>query len=270
MNMKKKVLGWNINQRSGMGNGIPQLVIDELINQDADIIVLTEIYKDDTIEYFWAEMDRAGYAHAITQNTGTNEVAILWRRNMFELLAVDDSVVTKAENNNPNLLLVDLLDEKGQKLTIVGYRIRIVDYDKRAEELKIVVEKANEKKNPVLMITDSNNLRREPIEQRWNLSVMDEILTEKNFERHTPGGQSIFAEKADRGYSYEFAEDHIITRKIKEVVLGRYDRDFVYRDKAAYPWGKDFQIYGEKNGSRLSIQLGFPDHAIIKGYITLR
>ena len=104
MNMKKKVLGWNINQRSGMGNGIPQLVIDELIDQDADIIVLTEIYKDDTIEYFWAEMDRAGYAHAITQNTGTNEVAILWRRNMFELLAVDDSVVTKAENSNPNLL----------------------------------------------------------------------------------------------------------------------------------------------------------------------
>lgn len=40
--MKHKVIGWNINQRSGFGNDIPQFVIDELIHQDADIIVLTE------------------------------------------------------------------------------------------------------------------------------------------------------------------------------------------------------------------------------------
>ena len=40
--MKSKVIGWNINQRSGMGKGIPQFVIDELIDQNADIIVLTD------------------------------------------------------------------------------------------------------------------------------------------------------------------------------------------------------------------------------------
>ena len=66
--MKSKVIGWNINQRSGMGKGIPQFVIDELIDQNADIIVLTELFQHSTIGYFWAEMERAGYQHAVTQN----------------------------------------------------------------------------------------------------------------------------------------------------------------------------------------------------------
>lgn len=47
--MKQKVIGWNINQRSGMGNSIPQFVIDELIYQNADIIVLTELFKNSAI-----------------------------------------------------------------------------------------------------------------------------------------------------------------------------------------------------------------------------
>ena len=68
--MKSKVIGWNINQRSGMGKGIPQFVIDELIDQNADIIVLTELFQHSTIGYFWAEMERAGYQHAVTQNDG--------------------------------------------------------------------------------------------------------------------------------------------------------------------------------------------------------
>ena len=55
--MKSKVIGWNINQRSGMGKGIPQFVIDELIDQNADIIVLTELFQHSTIGYFWAEPD---------------------------------------------------------------------------------------------------------------------------------------------------------------------------------------------------------------------
>lgn len=60
--------------------GIPQFVIDELIDQNADIIVLTELFQHSTIGYFWAEMERAGYQHAVTQNNGTNEVGILWKR----------------------------------------------------------------------------------------------------------------------------------------------------------------------------------------------
>ena len=47
--MKRKVLGWNINQRSGLGKEIPELVFQELLAQDADIIVLTEVVKNDSL-----------------------------------------------------------------------------------------------------------------------------------------------------------------------------------------------------------------------------
>lgn len=176
--MKSKVIGWNINQRSGMGKGIPQFVIDELIDQNADIIVLTELFQHSTIGYFWAEMERAGYQHAVTQNDGTNEVGILWKKDVYTFLAVDDSVVTTMKNNHPNFLLVDLEDQNGQLLTVAGFRIRMVDYSQRAEELEIVVNKAKEKKNPVLMIADCNNLRRETTETSWNLQVVDHILSQ--------------------------------------------------------------------------------------------
>lgn len=60
--MKSKVIGWNINQRSGMGKGIPQFVIDELIDQNADIIVLTELFQTGTARLVisglrWSEPD---------------------------------------------------------------------------------------------------------------------------------------------------------------------------------------------------------------------
>ena len=41
--MNRKVLGWNINQSSGLGKEIPEFVLQELLEQDADVIVLTEV-----------------------------------------------------------------------------------------------------------------------------------------------------------------------------------------------------------------------------------
>lgn len=56
--MKKslKIIEWNINQRSGHNaynhdDSIPQLVSDEIKEQSADIVVLTEFYK----RYKWEE-----------------------------------------------------------------------------------------------------------------------------------------------------------------------------------------------------------------------
>jgi hypothetical protein len=117
------------------------------------------------------------------------------------------------------------------------------------------------------MIADCNNLRRATTETSWNLYVVDHILSKGGFERHTPCGQSIFEEHAERGYAYEFAEDHLITRDIV-VELGDYDREFVRRDRIAYPWGKDFQTYDKEHSRRVSVEPGFPDHAIVKGYLS--
>lgn len=72
--MNRKVLGWNINQRSGLGKGIPELVFQELLAQDADIIVLTEVVKNDSLNSFIQKMREAGYESAISKNENTNEV----------------------------------------------------------------------------------------------------------------------------------------------------------------------------------------------------
>ena len=65
--MSRKVLGWNINQRSGLGKEIPELVFQELLAQDADIIVLTEVVKNDSLSVFIQKMREAGYESAISR-----------------------------------------------------------------------------------------------------------------------------------------------------------------------------------------------------------
>ena len=40
-----KILNWNVNQRSGLGKQIPDVVVNELKHLDADVVCLTE-YKN--------------------------------------------------------------------------------------------------------------------------------------------------------------------------------------------------------------------------------
>ena len=78
--MNRKVLGWNINQRSGLGKEIPEFVLQELLEQDADVIVLTEVVKNDSLLVFLQKMHEAGYESAISKNEDTNEVCIGTRK----------------------------------------------------------------------------------------------------------------------------------------------------------------------------------------------
>lgn len=264
--MKNKIIGWNINQRSGMGGRIPDWVAEELLEQKADIIVLTELYRATNIEKLWNKMKDSGYEYAITKNgAGMNEVGILWRKELYTLIAVDDSVVSEAANNAPNLLIVDLEDRHHNRITVVGFRIRIVEHGERVKELQTVIDKVGQYRNPVIMVADGNNLRRGTEETVWNLKVMDEMLGASGFRRNTPEGSSIFAEQSERGREYEFAEDHIIDRNMK-ITMEPYDRDFVRRAPLIYLHGKDFQWINSENGEMENILPGFPDHAIVKGY----
>lgn len=267
--MKNKIIGWNINQRSGIGSRIPEWVEEELLEQKADIIVLTELYKVGNIEKFWNKMKASGYEYAITHNgAGMNEVGILWRTELYTLIAVDDSVVSKAGNNAPNLLIVDLEDRHHNGITVAGFRIRIVEHRERAKELQAVMDKVGQYQNPVIMVADGNNLRRGTEETAWNLKVMDEMLRASGFQRNTPDGSSIFGEHSDNGKAYEFAEDHIIGRNVK-ITMEPYDRDFVRRAPLIYLHGKDFQWINFEIGETESILPGFPDHAIVKGYYAI-
>ena len=268
--MSRKVIGWNINQRSGMGKGIPRLVPQELIEQDSDIIVLTEVVKNDSFPVFLEQMHEAGYASATSKNETTNEVCILWKEELYQIHTVDDSLITAIENDNPNYLSVQLKDNEGKTFNVVGYRIRVGnkettdEYEGRARQMRIVTEKLAALNGPALVVTDSNNLRRGATIKEWNLSVLDSMLADVGFERNTPAGSSIFAETA-RSTEYEFAEDHIIAKGV-EVRDVEYDRNFVKRDPDVYIWRKDFTKHIEGTSHNEYIPVGYPDHAIVKGY----
>lgn len=271
--MSRKVLGWNINQRSGLGKEIPELVFQELLAQDADIIVLTEVVKNESFSVFIQKMHDAGYESAISKNENTNEVCILWKGEYYQLLNVDNSLITAKENYNPNYLMVELKDQNDKKFNVVGYRIRVGskestnEYEGRARQMKIVTEKLELLNGPTMVVTDSNNLRRGATRKEWNLSVLDSMLAAVGFIRNTPEGSSIYAETAVSP-EYEFAEDHIITKGI-EIRDAEYDRDFVKRDTDIYVWGKDFTKHIEGSNFYKQILVGFPDHAIVKGYFEI-
>jgi len=271
--MKRKVIGWNINQRSGLGEKIPELIFQELLEQNADVIVLTEIVKNDSFSLLIQRLHDAGYESAISRNENTNEVCIIWKADIYQLRLVDDSLVTSKENDNPNYLMVQLMDQEGKKINVVGYRIRVgniesaEEYEGRARQMKIVTERLACLHGPTLVVTDSNNLRRGADRKEWNLSVLDSMLFDIGFKRNTPAGSSIYAEKAVSP-EYEFAEDHIITNWI-EVSDLQYDRDFVKRDTSVYIWGRDFTKLVEGTSDYLQIMVGYPDHAIIKGYFEI-
>lgn len=55
----------------------------------------------------------------------TNEVCILWKSALYQMVSVDDALVTTKDNENPNYLMVELNDSDDKKINIVGYRIRI-------------------------------------------------------------------------------------------------------------------------------------------------
>lgn len=262
-NRKWKAMGWNINKRSGFGGlGIPEFVTDEIIDQDPDIVVLTEFNDCVNAEVFLEKtfLDR-GYSYETTRNEGTNEVVISWKNSCFTKVGVDNTAVTTKGNNVPNYLRVDLMDPNREVISVIGARIRIVDYAKRQEEMRFILTKAKEISNPIIMIGDFNNNRRETTAP-WSLKVIDAMLAESDFVRYTPKGQSIYQEESMRGYAYEFPEDHIMVRGM-QVEIEDYDKDFVYRALEHYPWGKDFQ----SGNCRQAIKPGFPDHAIVKGII---
>jgi hypothetical protein len=271
--MKRKVIGWNINQRSGMGKEIPGVVSEELLDQNADIIVLTEAVKNDSLSVFIEKMQSNGYEAAISKNENTNEVCILWKRELYRLISVDDSLITAKDNDNPNYLMVALKDNDNQGFNVVGYRIRVgkkdskEEYEFRAKQMRIVTDKLSELSGPTMVVTDSNNLRRGTKAKEWNLSVLDSMLAEVGYKRNTPTGSSIFAANPAIK-DYEFAEDHIITNGINITDI-QYDREFVQRDTEVYKWEKDFTRRIEGTDDYEQIRVGYPDHAIVKGYFEI-
>lgn len=80
-------------------------------------------------------------------------------------------MITTMKNKSPISCWWNLETRTDSFLSVAGISVRMVDYSQRAEELEIVVNKAKEKKNPVLMwqtaITCGGRRRRQAGICKW-------------------------------------------------------------------------------------------------------
>lgn len=265
-----KVLEWNINQRTGnCKEDIPNWIVDEIKSVNADIVVLNEFFKHRN----WKEIVENAfedYEVKCSKNTdiGHNDVLIAIKK-CFEITYVDNEVICDSDDI-PNYLRVDCKIGE-QYLTVIGMRIRMVNFEDRLKEMRYVLDRINNIENSILIAGDFNNNRRGTIEKTWSLESIDKLIFNYGFIRHTPEGSSIYEDYA-KSHEYEFAEDHFFTKKL-EVEINPYDRTFTDRYTEVYKWGRDFQIYLGRDeygkDKTKSIPSPYPDHAMLIGDLTL-
>ncbi len=152
---------WNINQRSGHGRQIPDMVVTELRQLNADIICLTEYVKTETHNLFCTRLQDIGYEifeDARSLGFG-NEILIAIKRDL-----VNDSKVITIDNDdcNPNFLQVRVTI-KGKKLNIIGVRIKIggsniiEDFKERKVQLDNLISNLPASHETTIVLGDFNN-----------------------------------------------------------------------------------------------------------------
>lgn len=273
-----KIVEWNINQRTNKydKNKIPNWIKDELVKyQKADIIVLTEFFKTENWEEIVSGLSE--YNVFVTDNSKNHQSDVLIAiKKKLRIVNIKD-IQSTLQNNNPNFLRVDT--EINDKLvSIIGVRIRIEsikrkDYKSdneyyeafekekknRRDQNSIILRHVCHIKNPVVIMGDFNNFKREYEDKVWCLKEVKKLYEHNNFTLNDVKGSSIFQEKYSNEGS-ECAEDHIITKGLTAYDQ-EYTRDFMSRT------GRE-DIYHEKKDFE-NIKSPYPDHAILNAKLKL-
>lgn len=152
---------WNINQRSGQGKQIPEMIVQELAKQNSDIVCLTEYVKTDNHSQFCSSLRTNGYT--IFEDVRTidfgNEILIAIKSDL-----VNDCQVITIDNddNNPNFLHVRVTIE-GQELNIIGVRIKVggenifQDFKHRKSQLDKLISNLPATHENTIVLGDFNN-----------------------------------------------------------------------------------------------------------------
>lgn len=274
-----KIIEWNINQRLNYARkNMPEWIAEVIVKEEADIVVLTEVYRGNN----WEEIKKIAFepCYAVFETSnGTaaqNDVVIAINVRKLEALCAKTHYPDK--KGIPDCLEVMCKDrESNKRFSVFGARIHAsVSDDVKMKELAYIIAKTGNS-DTVIIAGDFNNNRRGFCENgRWNLSKIDEMINPFGFKRKTPEGSSIYRESKGNDIEHEFAEDHFLIRGIEDIdfELLSYDREFVKNDEIIYKWGKDFQFYLGKdcNGRIMSeyVPASYPDHAILKAKVEIR
>lgn len=267
--MSLSIMEWNVHQQGGSGKGrVPPFVSEEL--GGFDVACLTEFCTEGPgRREFIEDLERRGYACAVSGNAGGNDVLIAVR-SRFPILGCSWEPC-RGVDTLPENLRVDL-DRGGGTLSVVGIRIKSLDGVKtlrernrlRRRQLLWALDWIKDVEHPVLLTGDFNSNRRGSDNPDWSMDVMGELLKDHGFRLYTPEGSSVFEERSDYA---EFPYEHFAARGA-EVTGLLYDRDFTGRDPAAYFMGRDFRqpwYPGADARELASVAPPFPDHAILKG-----
>ena len=269
--MKLKIVEWNINQRINYsGVDMPSWISEVILEEKADIIALTEVYRGNNWECIKKKSFNNNYAvfESSNNSAGQNDIAIAINTKKLDIIyaktfysgtvGVPDYLEVKCKNK-----------ENGKEFVFVCTRIHAsVGDDVKKKEFNYVID-ASKNNDTVIICGDFNNYRRGFINDKWCLKEIESICQSNNFEIKTPEGSSIYEENQNN-IDYQFAEDHFLLKGIKEdeFTLLPYDRDFVEKDKKIYKWERNFQVYLGKDctGKSMydSVPAPYPDHAILK------
>ncbi|HEL0008341.1 TPA: endonuclease/exonuclease/phosphatase family protein [Streptococcus equi subsp. zooepidemicus] len=244
---------WNINQRSGLGRQIPDMVVTELRQLNADIICLTEYVKTESHNLFCARLQDIGYEVFEDDRSLEfgNEILVTIKSSL-----ISDSKFTTIDNDdsNPNFLRVTV-NIFGKELNIVGTRIKtggkdiIEDFKERKIQLDNLISNLPASHENTIILGDFNNgffKQNDDIHsyqgkarEFYSYPLLKSIMSKASLTVYTPSDSN----------SWKYCKlDHIFANI--PIVNENYSWEFL------------------KNPDYKS-QVGYPDHAILSATISL-
>ena len=262
-----RIYEWNIGMAatipSNNGYNLKSWVIEEIIEDQPDIIVLTEFVVSRGIDYYFKVLEKNNYHWFISSSTKKNGILIALKKSTF---GFDDTFNYKTDSiNNSEILKCNFspdfyelqVEYSGRKLSIIGVRIRkdlsnnklnysVLQFDALDKYLSLL-------KHDVICIGDFNAYWG----QKWNTTENTTLpKTAKDYSLCTPPYTSRYPE----WYSYVMPKgkkvqlDHLVTNLKNKYIKAEYDWSFM--NTLRYKNG--IQAESEKKIS------GLPDHAILK------
>ena len=276
-----KILNWNVNQRSGLGEQIPDVVINELKHLDADVVCLTE-YKNHF--EFCEQLKSLGYSLFMYPEyieKFQNEILIAIKTKFVTLPKL---TTFPKEDMFPDFLHLQI-DFEGTPLHIICARIKIAtinntlpynrklpllvkDAKERLLQIEYITEYVRKLNGNILLMGDFNNFHyfehqkidswehdKEFLQNYYSYPLIVEKMRAVNLATYSPTGNY------DEVYSW-------VNPKIRADNIKRYIRnDHLFSNLAEI---SDIKYSWEfTKNPKYQSKVGVPDHAILTAAVNI-
>lgn len=285
-----KIMTWNINQRSGNRDNIPDFVIGEI--KKVDIAIITE-FKRPHEKLGEFEKDLKEYWLCYSPATCHNEILIAVKKELTAEPIIEE--FDKEDGEKPNFLQIYITINK-IPLRIIGARIRIrndsrIDYIERKQQLFNLICELNKVGNGQFIIGgDFNNLKLNGDQKKtycevrgnykgknsydtYNYHILKNSLLATGLLLHTPEGEQNSCgftldgktNEWDNGY---LKNDHFVTTENIKLSNVEYNKNFITPENGYVK--PNIKIKRNSNGYwETEINPPYPDHAILTANLEL-